>query len=100
MTSQERSCAVFPESSIGRWQETDTRDSAAALVAGECGWKKLLSRGSISGELKEALDRGANLIVTACPFCLIMLEDGTKAKDVNEQVKTKDIAEVLWESVN
>jgi len=49
---------------------------------------------------EEALDRGVNLIVTACPFCLIMLEDGTKAKDVNEQVETKDIAEVLWESVN
>jgi Fe-S oxidoreductase len=48
---------------------------------------------------KEALDTGANVIVTACPFCLIMLEDGTKAMDVNEQVETKDIAEVLWESV-
>ncbi|MDA8236133.1 MAG: heterodisulfide reductase-related iron-sulfur binding cluster [Clostridia bacterium] len=48
---------------------------------------------------EQALQTGANLIVTACPFCLTMLEDGTKAKDVIETVKTKDLAEILWESV-
>ena len=48
---------------------------------------------------QQALDTGANMIVTACPFCLTMLEDGTKAKDVIDDVKTKDLAEILWESV-
>lgn len=48
---------------------------------------------------EQALNTGANLIVTACPFCLTMLEDGTKAKDVVDTVKTKDIAEILWESI-
>ena len=48
---------------------------------------------------QQALDTGANMIVTACPFCLTMLEDGTKAKDVIDNVKTRDLAEVLWESV-
>lgn len=48
---------------------------------------------------EEALETGADLILTACPFCLIMLEDGLKAKDLSEKVKTKDIAEVLWESI-
>ncbi len=48
---------------------------------------------------EQALATGSNLIVTACPFCLTMLEDGTKAKDVVDDVKTKDLAEILWESV-
>lgn len=48
---------------------------------------------------EQALGTGANMIVTACPFCLTMLEDGTKAKDVIETVKTRDLAEILWESV-
>jgi Fe-S oxidoreductase/nitrate reductase gamma subunit len=48
---------------------------------------------------EEALETGADLIVTACPFCLTMLEDGIKAKDLNEKIGTRDIAEVLWESV-
>jgi len=48
---------------------------------------------------EQALETGADSILTACPFCLTMLDDGIKAKDMAEQVKTKDIAEVLWESV-
>jgi Fe-S oxidoreductase len=48
---------------------------------------------------EEALGTGADLVVTACPFCLTMLEDGIKAKDLNEKIRTRDIAEVLWESV-
>lgn len=48
---------------------------------------------------EQALGTGANMIVTACPFCLTMLEDGTKAKDVIDNVKTRDLAEILWESV-
>jgi Fe-S oxidoreductase/nitrate reductase gamma subunit len=48
---------------------------------------------------EEALATGANLIATACPFCLTMLEDGIKAKDLNEQIRTRDIAEILWESI-
>ncbi|WP_078664449.1 MULTISPECIES: heterodisulfide reductase-related iron-sulfur binding cluster [Carboxydocella] len=49
---------------------------------------------------EQALTTGANTIVTACPFCLTMLEDGTKMKNVNETIKTKDLAELLWESLN
>ena len=48
---------------------------------------------------EQALATGANLVVTACPYCLTMIDDGTKTKNVEETVKTKDIAEILWESV-
>ena len=48
---------------------------------------------------EQALATGANLVVTACPYCLTMIDDGTKTKNVDETVKTKDIAEILWESV-
>ena len=48
---------------------------------------------------EQALATGATLVLTACPYCLTMIDDGTKTKNVDETVKTKDIAEVLWESV-
>jgi Fe-S oxidoreductase len=48
---------------------------------------------------EQAIATGADLFVTACPYCLTMLEDGTKLKDVDETIKTKDIAEILWDSV-
>lgn len=49
---------------------------------------------------EQALETGADSILTACPYCLTMLEDGIKAKDLTEKIKTKDIAEVLWESIH
>ena len=45
------------------------------------------------------VNTGAELVLTACPYCLTMIDDGTKTKNVDETVKTKDIAEVLLESV-
>jgi Fe-S oxidoreductase/nitrate reductase gamma subunit len=47
----------------------------------------------------QALATGADSILTACPYCLTMLEDGIKARDLTESIKTKDIAELLWESM-
>jgi Fe-S oxidoreductase len=38
-------------------------------------------------------------ISSACPYCLTMMSDGAKLKSIDEQVKTKDIAEILEESV-
>jgi Fe-S oxidoreductase len=48
---------------------------------------------------EQALEGKPDLIGTACPFCLTMMEDGVKFKEAEEQVKVVDLAEVLWESV-
>lgn len=39
------------------------------------------------------------LIVTNCPFCLTMIDDGVKAASKEEQTKVLDVAEVLWRSM-
>ncbi len=36
-------------------------------------------------------------VAVACPFCMTMVTDGTKAKDVEEDVAVKDIAELVAE---
>jgi Fe-S oxidoreductase len=36
-------------------------------------------------------------IAVGCPFCMTMLTDGTKAKDVEESIMVKDVAEILAE---
>ncbi|GAB4261684.1 MAG: heterodisulfide reductase-related iron-sulfur binding cluster [Deferrisomatales bacterium] len=43
----------------------------------------------------EALETGAELIGSACPFCLTMLDDGVKAHKREEDVKVLDLAEIL-----
>jgi Fe-S oxidoreductase len=44
---------------------------------------------------REALDTGANLIASACPFCNTMLSDGVKHEEKEDQVKVLDIAEMI-----
>jgi Fe-S oxidoreductase len=45
--------------------------------------------------LQDALDAEADVVATACPYCMIMFEDAIKSKSLGEKVKTMDIAEVL-----
>jgi Fe-S oxidoreductase len=52
------------------------------------------------GEMRfeQAIDTGAQILATACPFCLQMFNDATKAKAVDDSPKVMDIAELIAES--
>jgi Fe-S oxidoreductase/nitrate reductase gamma subunit len=43
----------------------------------------------------QAIATHAEGISTACPFCLTMLFDGVKVRELEQTVKTRDIAEIL-----
>jgi len=45
--------------------------------------------------LQDALDAKADVVATACPYCMIMFEDVIKAKGLGEKMKALDIAEVM-----
>ncbi|MBU2611782.1 MAG: 4Fe-4S dicluster domain-containing protein [Chloroflexi bacterium] len=45
--------------------------------------------------LQDALDAKAEVVATACPYCLLMFDDAIRSKGIGEQVKVLDIAEVL-----
>ena len=47
---------------------------------------------------EQAIDTKAQIIATACPYCLQMFEDGIKAKAAEEWLKTMDIAELVADS--
>ena len=48
---------------------------------------------------EQALTTNASVISSGCPYCLTMLEDGTKAKEVEDSIGTFDVAELLERSV-
>ncbi|HEK9100963.1 (Fe-S)-binding protein [Bacillus pfraonensis] len=48
---------------------------------------------------EQALATSPSIIGTGCPYCLTMISDGTKAKEVEEKVQTLDITEILERSV-
>lgn len=53
------------------------------------------------GEIRvqEALDAGAEILVTACPFCLINFEDAIKVLDKEDDIVARDISEIVFEAV-
>lgn len=49
--------------------------------------------------VKEALDTGAQILATACPFCLLTLEEAVKHLNAQDRLQVKDIAELAFESL-
>ncbi|MGP4081630.1 (Fe-S)-binding protein [Pseudalkalibacillus sp. R45] len=48
---------------------------------------------------EQALEVNPTMIGSGCPYCLTMLSDGTKAKEVEDNVQTLDVVEILEKSV-
>jgi len=47
-----------------------------------------------------AVQTGAPILISNCPFCLTMFEDGVKGAGVEESLRPKDIAEILAERIH
>lgn len=47
----------------------------------------------------QAIATGATTVATGCPFCMTMLSDGAKDRNVDETLKVKDIAEIVAERI-
>ena len=45
--------------------------------------------------IREAADTGASVVVTACPYCLIMLEDARKTAGLEDRLTLLDLNELL-----
>jgi Fe-S oxidoreductase/nitrate reductase gamma subunit len=48
---------------------------------------------------EQAMETGASVVATACPFCMQMFEDGVRAKGVEETMRVQDIAELIAASL-
>jgi Fe-S oxidoreductase len=45
--------------------------------------------------IEEAIETGAGIVATACPFCMTMITDGIKYKNKEDDMKNYDIAELV-----
>ena len=48
---------------------------------------------------EEALQTNADIIASACPFCMTMLTDGLKYKNREDEIRNLDIAEIVAQSI-
>jgi Fe-S oxidoreductase len=49
--------------------------------------------------LDQALSAKAEMVATACPFCIQMFEDAIKTKGIEDTFKAKDLAEIVEASL-
>jgi Fe-S oxidoreductase len=50
--------------------------------------------------LEQLQSAGAQGVATACPYCMIMLEDATRTRGIYDEMPVMDISEVLLKSVS
>ena len=44
---------------------------------------------------EQALETSSEIIATGCPFCMVMMTDGVKAKNAEDSVQVMDVAEMI-----
>ena len=49
---------------------------------------------------KEAIETGASIVASACPFCNTMMTDGLKLAEKEDEIKVLDIAELIAASLS
>jgi Fe-S oxidoreductase len=77
-----------------------TRERGFCCGAGGGGmWLELPGKRINHLRFDQAMRTGANAIGSACPYCLIMFDDAAKFHNMDESVQTKDIAEIIAESL-
>lgn len=50
--------------------------------------------------IEDAMETGADIVATACPFCMTMMTDGIKYKNNEEKMKNYDLAELVASSLH
>lgn len=63
-------------------------------------WLEEQKKGQRINEMRteQVIETNAQIVATACPYCLQMFEDGIKSKEVEQSLKVMDIAELVAES--
>ena len=63
-------------------------------------WLEEQNKGQRISEMRteQVIDTKAQIVATACPYCLQMFEDGIKAKGAEESLKAMDVAELVEQS--
>ncbi|CAG0993787.1 partial putative iron-sulfur-binding oxidoreductase FadF, partial [Burkholderiales bacterium] len=105
---------------LGRYKDIFTEPRAVLAAAGGdlremdrsgcdsfccgAGGGRILAEEKLGTKISEARVRmagetGAPLLVSNCPFCLTMFEDGIKTGGFEESIKVRDLAEIVAERI-
>jgi Fe-S oxidoreductase len=85
-----------------RFVELDRSRDTSLCCEGGGGrmWVESAGKGRLAEtRVTDAVDLGATILATACPFCILTLEDAVKTTNSDQKLRIKDIAELLAEAI-
>ncbi len=88
----------IPAMILVEMKQNRTRSFCCGGGGGHMWLEEHIGRRMSEMRLERALDIKAEILVTACPYCLQMFEDAVKTKGVEESLKVMDIAELVGKS--
>ncbi len=50
--------------------------------------------------LKQAIDLGADILATACPYCIMNFEDSALTVDGGDRIEIKDVSEIIQDAIS
>ena len=91
--------AMSPDDS---WKKEMTHNRESSFCCGGGGgrfWmEESVGRKISQMRVEEAISSSVGTIVTACPFCMVMLEDAVRALDLVSEIKVIDITELVCDA--
>jgi Fe-S oxidoreductase len=63
-------------------------------------WFDVSGPNNAEKRIENAIDVGAELLLTTCPFCVVTLDAAVKTLDKEDEIKVIDIAELVLESIS
>ena len=85
------------------WVEMDRSNENSFCCGGGGGqmWMETDANTRINHRrLSDAVDTGAQVVATACPYCLLMFDDAIRSKGMGDQIEVMDLAELIVDQLN
>lgn len=86
------------------WQVTEMAQAGVDSFCCSAGGGRILAEEKLGSRIhvervRQAAATEAPILVSNCPFCLTMFEDGIKTSDCEDRLKVRDLAEIVVERI-
>lgn len=95
-----KSLAAIKHLNVVEMKESKKKSFCCGAGGGQMWMEEMEDTKRINVERTEhALATGADTIAVGCPFCMTMIEDGVKSKDMGDKVQVRDVAEIVLDAM-